>query len=144
MKLHILSLLIIGCLLSCNSKPSATNNEINDNLDHDVEVLYFHTRKRCATCLAIEEATKEVLDNNFAKQLKDGDITYQVIVLGTSEGEAIASKYKIAGTSLLINKYSDHGIIEHNLTNYAFSKALKSSEIFKDSLKTKINELLAE
>ena len=34
-----------------------------------VEVLYFHTPKRCATCAAIEEETRRVVEEQFAGQL---------------------------------------------------------------------------
>lgn len=31
-----------------------------------VEVLYFHGKQRCATCIAIERNTREVLEKEFA------------------------------------------------------------------------------
>lgn len=42
-----------------------------------VEVLYFHGKQRCVTCNTIEKLTKEVIDKDFAQQLKDGKVVFQ-------------------------------------------------------------------
>ena len=145
MKKIIGGLFAIISLMSCTPKPASTpDTATNENSDNHVEVIYFHTRKRCATCKAIEEATKEVINKDFAQQLNDGQLVFQVIDLGTSGGEKVANKYKIAGTSLLVNSCIENKIVKNNLTTYAFSKALNSKTVFMDSLKTKINELLTE
>lgn len=147
MKKTIGGFLAILTLLSCTPKtpsPQATINEPSKSNEEHVEVLYLHTRKRCATCKAIEEATKEVINSDFAQQVKDGKVVFQIIDLNTSAGDKIADKYKVVGTSLLVNSCFKDKIVKNNLTSFAFSKALNSKTVFMDSLKIKINELLAE
>lgn len=35
-----------------------------------VEVLYFHGKQRCATCIAIEKYAREVVEKDFADERK--------------------------------------------------------------------------
>ena len=46
--------------------------------DH-VEVLYFHGKQRCATCMAIEKNAKEVVEVQFANELKNGTLVFRTI-----------------------------------------------------------------
>lgn len=48
--------------------------------------------------------TKKLLNEDFAKELKDGRITFERIDISKSENEKIADKYRIAYSSLLIEK----------------------------------------
>ena len=61
--------LLIG-LVSCGSGENTANakSPVNDR----VEVIYFHGKQRCATCMAIEKNTREVLNSMFANELKSG------------------------------------------------------------------------
>ena len=36
-----------------------------------VEVLYFHGKQRCATCIAIEKYAREVVEKDFANEQKN-------------------------------------------------------------------------
>ena len=61
MKTIILLFISFFTLVSCNSKAPKTQIE---EIEGDVtQVIYFHTKKRCATCNAIERLTKEVVDS---------------------------------------------------------------------------------
>ena len=54
-------------LLACgggNAKTQESNDA--DNTKDRIEVLYFHGKKRCATCMAIEQRTRETLEEQFA------------------------------------------------------------------------------
>lgn len=61
-------LLTLMCLLALTS--TAQNNKLNY-----VEVLYFHGKQRCATCIAIENCTKEVVQIDMALLVKQGKVT---------------------------------------------------------------------
>ena len=55
-----------------------------------VEVLYFHGKQRCATCIAIEKYAREVVKKDFADERKKGRVVFRVVDISTSEGEKIA------------------------------------------------------
>ncbi|MFI3267864.1 MAG: hypothetical protein R3Y51_04010, partial [Rikenellaceae bacterium] len=44
-----------------------------------VEVLSFHGAQRCITCQAIENLTREVVEQDFAEELKAGKLKMTVI-----------------------------------------------------------------
>ena len=47
--------------------------------EESLMVYYFHGNIRCATCEAIESQTREVVENDFAEQLKTGELTWKIL-----------------------------------------------------------------
>ncbi len=147
MKKIILLITLAIISVACGSKNNQTESQtteatkavINPNR---IEVLYFHGKQRCITCKNIEKYSKEVVENDFAKELKSGDIVFKVIDFSTKEGEAIADKYEISFSSLLVNKYTNGQETVNDMTEHAFSTAKEQEAEFKTGLKEKINELL--
>ena len=105
-------------------------------------MLYFHGKQRCITCNAIERLTKEVIEQDFAQQLKDGKIIFKVIDISTKEGEKIANTYEVTWSSLYINKWQNGKESRNNMTDFGFSHAKGSPDVFKAGVKKKIEELL--
>lgn len=44
-----------------------------------VEVIYFHSKQRCATCIAIEKYTQEAIYKELANQIKNGEVIFKNI-----------------------------------------------------------------
>lgn len=143
MKKVLFVLMAIIALTSCgNGQNANAQNSTKTNQKEYVEVLYFHGKQRCVTCNAIEKLTKEVLDKNFAQQLKDGKVVFKVIDISTKEGEKIADKYEVTWSSLFVNKWKDGKETKNNMTDFGFSYAKGSPDVFKEGVKKKVNELL--
>lgn len=141
-KLLFILLAVIG-LTSCGNNQNANTQTSTQATQKEViEVLYFHGKQRCITCNAIEKLTKEVIDKDFAQQLKDGKIVFKVIDISTKEGEKIADKYEVTWSSLYINKWKDGKEAKNNMTDFGFSYAKGSPDVFKAGIKKKIDELL--
>lgn len=141
-KLLFILLAVIG-LISCGNNQNANAQTSTQATQKDViEVLYFHGKQRCVTCNAIEKLTKEVIDKDFAQLLKDGKIVFKVIDISTNEGEKIADKYEVTWSSLYINKWKDGKEAKNNMTDFGFSYAKGSPDVFKAGIKKKIDELL--
>lgn len=141
-KLLFILLAVIG-LTSCGNNQNANAQTSTQATQKDaIEVLYFHGKQRCVTCNAIEKLTKEVIDKDFAQQLKDGKIVFKVIDISTKEGEKIADKYEVTWSSLYINKWKDGKEAKNNMTDFGFSYAKGSPDVFKAGIKKKIDELL--
>lgn len=147
MKKIILLIILAIISVACGSKGSQTKSQttaatkavINPNR---IEVLCFHGKQRCITCKNIEKYSKEVVENDFAKELKSGVIVFKVIDFSTKEGEAIADKYEISFSSLLVNKYTNGQESVNDMTEHGFATAKEQEAEFKTGLKEKINELL--
>ena len=136
---HILILLavIIG-LTACASDAQKKEGTSKDG----VEVLYFHGKQRCATCQAIEEETKDLINSQFAEAVKSGKVRFRVVDITKSENEALADKYEITWSSLVIVKYNNGKETAENLTQFAFANARSNPAQFKKELAAKINQML--
>lgn len=109
--------------------------------DH-MEILYFHGKQRCATCMAIEKNTKEAIEAQFANELKNGTVVFKSIDISKAENEKIAEKYEVTWSSLFISKWKDGKETYENLTEYAFANARKAPDTFKSGVIEKVNALL--
>lgn len=137
----IFSILItILAVTSCWNRSQNNSGENNPVKDGTLEVLYFHNAKRCATCIAIENGTKELLQSTFDQQLKDSTIIYRTISIQDSED--LCAKYEISWSSLILVDHQDGKESIKNLTDFAFAKARTSPEVFKKELSDQINKML--
>lgn len=132
MTLFVMSFVFVSCGQT-ESKQSKTNTEKGV-----VQVLYFHGKQRCATCLAIEEQTKALLDAEFQSQQQQRKVKYRVVDISTPEGEAVADRYEVAFSSLILDKDGQTA----DLTDMGFRYARSEPETFKANLKVQINKLL--
>lgn len=138
-KLLMIFALIIG-LVSCGSGENTANAKSPEK--DRVEVIYFHGKQRCATCMAIEKNTREVINNLFANELKNGTVVFKIVDISTPEGEKIADKYEVTWSSLFVNKWKDSKETRSNLTEFAFGNARKNPDAFKKTLADKIRQSL--
>lgn len=132
--------LIIG-LTSCgrSDEKSAAPEVMAE--DH-VEVIYFHGKQRCPTCVAIEKNTEEVVAGMFADDVRDGRVVYRNVDISTPEGEALADKYEVTWSSLFVNGWKDGRETRDNMTEFAFANAMANPDVFKAELADKISNML--
>lgn len=109
--------------------------------DH-VEILYFHGKQRCATCMAIEKHTQETIEEQFANELKNGMVVFKTIDISKAENEKTAQKYEVTWSSLFICNWKSGKETYENLTGYAFANARKNPEVFKSEITNKVRTSL--
>ena len=143
MKKIVFILLATILVFSCKNNQK-TNSETTSTTKQKeyVEILYFHGKQRCITCNTIEKLSKEIVEQNFAQQIKDGKVIFKTVDISTSEGEKMADKYEVTWSSLFINKWKDGKETKNNMTDFSFSNVQKSPDTFKTGIKKKIEELL--
>lgn len=107
-----------------------------------VEVLYFHGKQRCATCIAIEKHAREAVEAAFADAVKRGEVTFRIIDISQPENQALAEKYEVTWSSLFVVKHQGGKETAENLTEFAFGNARKSPDAFKDSVIAAVNKML--
>ena len=99
MKLLVLKFSIIAILFSgivCNSTHGKERKTTNKFLNQvKVEIYYFHYTRRCVTCMAVENVTKEALEEIYTSQLKNEDIVFKTINLDEADSEEIAEKLNV-------------------------------------------------
>lgn len=139
-KLSLILALCVG-LVGCGGNASqSAENQAEAPMKDGVEVLYFYGKQRCATCMAIENNTKEVVETLFSERIKSGDLVFKAVNI--EENEALADKYQITWSSLVLVDYNNGVERAENITEFAFAKARTAPEEFKSELKTKIETLL--
>jgi hypothetical protein len=124
----MLSLMFFS-LKKTNEAPEVTSIGTAGN----VEVYYFHFTRRCITCQAVEDVTKEAL-----KEFYGDKIPFRELNLDEETGKARGEAMDISGQSLIIVK----GDTKINLTNEGFMYARSNPEKLKQILKEKIDALI--
>ena len=124
----ILLLLITGTVLA--QKPTK------------LKIVYFHSERRCPTCISIEDNTKKTLNTYFANQLKDGTITFQILNVEEVKNLKMVEKYKAEGSSLFLTKVSGAKETNTDFTNFAFSYSRNQADKFIAGLKAEIEKNL--
>ena len=111
-----------------NEEAQQANKDVIDDKVGTVELLYFHGKQRCLTCMAIEKYSTETIAKEFQEQVDSGRIIYKIIDI--DKEEALADKYKVASSSLILITHTSQGEKVSNLTQFSFSCARKESEKF--------------
>lgn len=128
----ILGLLV---LLAFVYNTSACNTETNQSEKQSevkqVEVYYFHGDRRCETCKAVGAVSKSLIENKYGENTK---VKFIDINIDKEENKAIAEKFKVTGSSLIVYNGSE----PVNITAFAFQYALINS----DKLKNKLIQLI--
>ncbi len=107
-----------------------------------VEVLYFHGKQRCPTCIAIGDNSKSVVNTDFAQQQKSGQVKFKEVDISTPEGEKIADRYHVTWSSLYVNQWKNGKEKRNDMTRFGFENARSNTAAFRSGLKNKINQLL--
>lgn len=128
-------------LSACNGTNSPKNNTTEmaaPEAAAKVEVIYFHGKQRCKTCIAIEQETKAVVESELADLVRQGKVKMRIVDISTKEGQAIAKKYKVTFSSLFVVTNPGKGEKAEDLTDFAFANARSHADVFRKELKAKI------
>ena len=132
MKVITIALLFMSIVLSACAQTDSPKTVPTAESD-GIEVLYFHGKQRCATCIAIEKQTKQAVE-----ELGDNRLTMRTIDISKKENESIVEKYEVAWSSLIVVK-GDNVL---NLTELGFSLARNNPDGFRKKFKSEIKQLL--
>lgn len=140
-KVFLMVALCVG-MVACGNGNAKNESEAEKQVKKDVvEVLYFHSKQRCATCMAIEKNTKELVESAFAEKLNNGELVFKSVNI--TEEETLADKYEVSWSSLIIVDYDKNGKEEStNMTEFAFGNARTNPESFKKGVAEQINTML--
>lgn len=133
--------------VNVESDSAVTNNDDNGSANVKVElpvvlVYNFHLTNRCASCIAIEEATTKTLNTYFAAELKQGRIKRQILNVDDEVNEAIAEKYQAYGASIFVTRVYKGKETTKDLTGDGFKYAKNKEEKFIEILKNTLTEFL--
>lgn len=131
-----------ACSTNTKKEQNVTEKEQASTIENGVEVLCFHGKQRCATCIAIEKNTKAVVDSLLTLEDYQGKLTFRIVDITEKENEALAAKHEVTWSSLILVKKQNNQETAENMTEFAFGNARKSPDVFRAELVRKINNLL--
>lgn len=139
----ILGLIFFMCAVvvsvhSCKSTTADNSKSekvimLDDPKSGEIKAYYFHATRRCATCQAVEEVSKEAIQEYYGDK-----VTFVSINRDEEKENPLMTKYKVNGQTLLII----NGDKKVDLTNDAFLHARTSPDKFKNKLKSTIDSML--
>ena len=151
MQMKKFSIFVFGVLLAsfsmsaCSFSNEEQKNEVTVEVAKEggvVEVLYFHGKQRCATCVAIENETKALMSGELASLVEEGRVVMKVIDITTDDGKTIANKYKVSYSSLFVVVKNGDKEKAEDLTRFAFANARNNPEEYREELKNMIMKSL--
>lgn len=138
---NIIYLMSTVLLFSCGQTKNENQKQVINQPDKDHVAVYdFHTDHRCETCLAIEAATKDVLNKNFKQEMDDEIITFSLINADDEENQELAEEYAAFGTTLAITIFKGNQKEIIDITNWAFDAVHGNN--FENELTDKLNNAL--
>lgn len=99
----------------------------------EVEVFYFHFSRRCVTCKAVEEVSKQAVADLYGER-----VPFTGYNLEEKEGKEKGKELGVSGQTLLIVS----GDTKINITNEGFRYARSNPEELKQIISEKILPLL--
>jgi len=136
--LYLLTGFLVLSFINCQSKDTPTIENSKKDITSTVRGYYFHGTRRCTTCKAVEEVTKEILNDYYAAELVDKTISFESINLDDDDSKVLASTLKVSGQTLLFVSYVD----TVNLTNQAFINAVSNPLKLKELITDEIDKML--
>ncbi len=140
-----LSILLLATVSLANNAVIETKTNVNKSLSCElvtaipaetpIKVYYFHSTRRCATCIAVEDVTAKTIKDNYGDK-----ISFESIDVEENEDNPLIKKYEIAFQTLLIVK-GDQVI---DLTDDAFLNATTHPEKLAAKIKDAIATLNKE
>lgn len=116
--MSVLAWMVSAC--GSDKAKNAGKTEQQERTD-GVEVLYFHGKQRCPTCKAIEDETQRLVEAKYARQLEEGALAFKSVDI--TEDEALADKYEVTWSSLIVVDYDEGKETAENMTEFAFANA---------------------
>lgn len=144
---YILMFATAAFFTSCGSK-TVENTETNQNntpafeLKEGINILYCHGTRQCPSCIAIGAETQNLLKNSYQEQVDAGKIIFSELNIDEPQNTAIAEKFEVAGSALLIVKVTGEKEEVTDLTGDGFKLARNMPDMFHEKVKAAIEKYL--
>ena len=129
LRLFIAFLMLFG-MASSQAQTNKTTKTETATISSKVEVFYFHYSRRCETCKAVEDVSREAV-----LKLYGNKVSFTGYNLDEADGEKKAKELGVSGQTLLIVS----GKNKTDITNDAFMNARSNPEKLKQIIKEKTN-----
>ena len=125
--------LAAGIVFSCNAQGSRDDDHTQVKQTDQVLVYYFHMSRRCATCKAVENVSKQAV-----QEMSSDKVSFEAYNLEEPEGEKKAKQLNVSGQTLLVAG----GDKKINITREGFLHARTKPEKLKEIVQEKVKSML--
>lgn len=135
--ISFIAILLIACGGNTKKNKEQTGEtKIESTADASVvNVYYFHGKQRCKTCIAVEEVTKQTVQELFAG---NPNVQFVEVNISDKQHEALVEKYEVTWNALIIAK----GNNSVELTQQAFANAVNNPEVLSRLITEEVNKRL--
>ncbi len=74
-----------------------------------VVVYYFHTRQRCFSCVAMEEAAQEAIAEAFPAEMEEGRLVWEAVNLDLPGNDRYIMQYQLTMPGLVVDAVGGAG-----------------------------------
>ena len=131
--LLLFTMLMISCRTGSGGKegtfqPDAAN----------VQIVLFHLSQRCESCMAVENETIRLLEEEYWDAYATGEVKFIPLDYQSENGKEASTLLRAAGQTLFVVK----GDSISNLTCPAFMYASTHPEYYREALRTALDKFL--
>jgi hypothetical protein len=99
--ISVFSLSMCG-LLVLSSQLLAESVSGEESQESTIMVYYFRTNVRCATCKKLEAYAREVVERDFAQDLKSGRLQWKMVNMQEPENEHFVNDFQLVTKSVVL------------------------------------------
>eukprot|EP00825_Cyclidium_porcatum_P014737 TRINITY_DN18008_c0_g2_i1.p1 TRINITY_DN18008_c0_g2~~TRINITY_DN18008_c0_g2_i1.p1 ORF type:complete len:182 (+),score=9.02 TRINITY_DN18008_c0_g2_i1:172-717(+) len=103
--------------------------EVSSGESKSIQILYFHGDRRCPTCIKVGEVSLNLFNTKYSS---NAVVSYKDVNIDKDENKAIAEKYQVTGSSLLIDVNGEVKNITVDAFKYARTEPAKLETIITD------------
>jgi hypothetical protein len=107
-----------------------------------LEIYYFHPNARCPIDQSIEDATRKMMQTDFAKEVKAGTIRFRVVNTDDKANTKLVNSFEMNAQALYLVSRVNGKEVKNDLTEFAFSNSLSNPVKFRSGLKEEILKAL--
>lgn len=134
--LGIISLLLF-CGNSCTTGKQEDSSIFVEDADY-IQIVLFHLAQRCESCMAVEQETQWLLEEEYREEVLAGRIKFIPLNFQNENGKKAARLLRASGQTLYVVK----GDSISNLTSAAFMYASTHPEHYLEALRKALDNYL--
>ena len=145
----IQTIFIVLVLTCCGCQERQVNNasaspDLNVSQDGPkVIVYYFHSTRRCFSCITVETNAAQVIEDNFQRQITDGSLTWMPLNMDDTGNKEITEKFSIKTNTLVVAKMADGNYLENKKLKKVW-QLIDNPEGFSEYVTDEINAFLKD
>ncbi len=131
MRRPLLPLLVLALVCAASLGWNASAAPPSSSPPVKVVAYYFHVTVRCVTCRAIEQYSREAIEQGFREELKKGTIEWRPVNVQLLENRHYIQDYRLFTRSLVLVKMRDGKQVEWRNLDKVWELVSRKGDFFK-------------